>query len=226
MYKTISVGYIINEEEDLIIDSYKTGSLIADEFVFVINYDKCPNTTEKLLELAKGDDKINVFINNTMNETENMKTLLSKCTKEYILLLKPCELLSDNIVLLRGVLENAEVEAYNIKTNYFLYDFTKCDNSGLNHLPLVRLLKNRSELTVIKDQVIGYVEPVILINEVFINNYIGVKSQLQFISAQLNNLNKEEKTRLKQVLITGQHPTYQVDFNIHNQIIKDKLEQL
>lgn len=174
MLPTITVAYIVRGKPESIRESYKSTSLIADEYIYVVDNSTDKEVLDTISELECGDDRIKIVVKKYENELAQKQYLLKQCTKEYILLLDGDEVLSDNAILLRQAPQSfPEAEAFSLPMHFHTLALSyEVDNQSSSNS--IRFIKNKQEIMFqMGDRLVltGYVEPVVQISDVSIHNY-------------------------------------------------------
>lgn len=222
---TISIGYVIKDNIDFLFESYKSVNLIADEFIFVINETTNKDAIIALTNLQQGDDRIHIFINHHENDIKQRDFMFKQCTKNYVLFMETDEVISDNAILLRDIIQNnPDVEAFSLKLIYYIYSLSYQIDG--NETIMLKLIKNKQEIIFDKYSKFntkGFVEPVFVIKEVVIHNYSFVKNLIHILNMYLTEIsNVNTSKEIFKSFVWGNYPSKMFDIREQPQPIKDK----
>ena len=146
----ITVACIMGNERGYLDPWTKQVEEIADEIVIVLDKGRIHDGTKKFLEdLAKKDNRYNIYERKWDTGTNQKNYCKSKCTGDWILFLDGDEILKKNCEDLKEVLKYAEkngFDALSLPGHHFIYNLGFEDSTTPNHFWNARLIKNKDSI--------------------------------------------------------------------------------
>ena len=126
MGDTISLGFLVKDGKDFLLLAYRNIAKIADEIVIVIENND--SGIDNALEIASYDDRVKVLLMNDCMNDKGANFLIKNCTKDWIIFLNGCDILSDTYYLIRDYIDNYnDFDAFSINKNVFIYNLGSLD---------------------------------------------------------------------------------------------------
>jgi len=144
MKDTLSVVYIIRNDEEFLRESLLSIDKIADEIIIVL--DKRSNDgTRQILQDMK-DERYKIIEREWDCGAKQKDFAVKQATKDWILCMDGDEVLSDNAEILKDYMARKDVNSYDIQGHHFIYHLGLEDATFDEHFWMCKLVRNNGKI--------------------------------------------------------------------------------